>query len=513
MKLRRFIIALSLLASVAMAQVSSRTAFYIRVTTVSGLAGITPSFSNPTPVAFVSDGSTSTDCTVGSGSNLVLCAYNGSVWAAAGGGGGGGVAFSAITGGTNTGAAMLVGSGASLGVTGTGTNQANRQPTGTSCSGPGFSVTSHTSTGFWYDTATDTFHICTVTADELRFDSSAGATFSVPVMLSGVAANTTQIAASGGSLTGSNASSFWSYAGTWNTSGNPDAFKIAITDTADGGLANLFAVYGGGSASTLLFRVLSDGEVRIPTNTVSAPKYSSTVLTRSGGFTFANGVSDTGVFEGDGRQSFDLAFGAGHASTAAYEFGNGAASEFYLNYPINGGINSDVSGTASTLYGMQSTGLGIPGDVCIGGYGYVGTTGNTAGSLQNNFCPHHVVAGLTNASFSDVVDFAVASGTVGGGDVSWCVQATDGTDFQMTCGETAVACVNKAGTFTTNSSVLGTAASAASSGTQTITFNVTNASGKCTLQIKSTSAVITPNSIQAIITVNSMGSKNSFTLK
>lgn len=43
-----------------------------------------------------------------------------------GGGGGGSSAFSAITGGTNTGAAMVVGNGASLGPSGTGTVNANR---------------------------------------------------------------------------------------------------------------------------------------------------------------------------------------------------------------------------------------------------------------------------------------------------------------------------------------------------------------------------------------------------
>lgn len=465
MKLRRILIALSLLASVAAAQVSSRTAFYIRVTTVAGLAGITPSFSSPTAVAFVSDGSSATDCTVGSGSNLVLCAYNGSAWAAAGGGGGGSVAFSAITNGTNTTAtSMLVGTGAALGTTGTGT----------------------------------------ITATSLN---GTGAVFT-----GSVAANTNQITASGGSLTGSNASSFWSYAGTWNTSGNPDAFKIAITDIADGGLANLFAVYGGASASTLLFRVLSDGEVRIPTNTVTSTKYLSTVLTRSGGYGFSNGVSDTGVFEGDGRQNFDLAFGAGHSSVAAYEFGNGAASEFYLNYPLNGGVNSDVTGAASTLYGMQSTGLGIPGDVTLGGYGYVGTTGNTAGSLQNNFSPHHIIAGLSDNTFADLVDFAVASNSTTGGTVHACFKATDGSDFQESCEDVYFSCVNKAGTISTgiNNSV---AASAHSAGTQTLTFQMTTGASKCTLQGKSASATVVPNSIQATIGVTSLSNNNSFTLK
>lgn len=50
--------------------------------------------------------------------------YNGSSWANIGGGGGGSSAFNDITSGTNTSAAMVVGSGASLGTSGTGTIQA-----------------------------------------------------------------------------------------------------------------------------------------------------------------------------------------------------------------------------------------------------------------------------------------------------------------------------------------------------------------------------------------------------
>ena len=54
--------------------------------------------------------------------------YNGSKWANASCGGGGGTAFSALTSGTNTAAAMLVGSGASLAATGSGTITATAAP-------------------------------------------------------------------------------------------------------------------------------------------------------------------------------------------------------------------------------------------------------------------------------------------------------------------------------------------------------------------------------------------------
>lgn len=54
------------------------------------------------------------------------------------------------------------------------------------------------------------------------------------------AANTGAWTASGYSLTGSNATGMVNLSGTWNTTGVPTAFNLAITDTASGLLSNLF---------------------------------------------------------------------------------------------------------------------------------------------------------------------------------------------------------------------------------------------------------------------------------
>ena len=47
-------------------------------------------------------------------------------------------------------------------------------------------------------------------------------------------ANEGVIASTGYSLTGANAQNMLDFAGTWNTSGNPTAIKVAITNTASG---------------------------------------------------------------------------------------------------------------------------------------------------------------------------------------------------------------------------------------------------------------------------------------
>lgn len=69
------------------------------VTTVSGLSSVSTKIKGG--VAGVTDGNSSSDCTVGGGSTAVLCQYSGSIWAAIAGGGGS-PAFSAVTAGTNT---------------------------------------------------------------------------------------------------------------------------------------------------------------------------------------------------------------------------------------------------------------------------------------------------------------------------------------------------------------------------------------------------------------------------
>jgi hypothetical protein len=77
--------------------------------------------------------------------------YNGSAWApAAASGGGGSSAFSAITGGTNTSAAMVVGTGASITPTGTGVVSASQlQGTAVSAAAPGSGQVLTFSGGQW----------------------------------------------------------------------------------------------------------------------------------------------------------------------------------------------------------------------------------------------------------------------------------------------------------------------------------------------------------------------------
>jgi hypothetical protein len=91
-------------------------------------------------------------------------------------------------------------------------------------------------------------------------------------------ANTSAIKTDGYSLTGSNAQSLLAMTGTWNTTGNPTAIKLNITNTASGASAYLMDLQIGG---TTQFRVTKDGSFRTiaPTGGTAANWKVGTVAT------------------------------------------------------------------------------------------------------------------------------------------------------------------------------------------------------------------------------------------
>lgn len=108
---------------------------------------------------------------------------------------------------------------------------------------------------------------------ELSTTAPGGTTTNAKIAIAGagtvtfqnVAANSGQISAVNGSLTGSNASTFWSYTGTWNTSGAPSGLKIAITDTASDALALPLNILGGAAATTVIMQVTKGANLGLGT--------------------------------------------------------------------------------------------------------------------------------------------------------------------------------------------------------------------------------------------------------
>jgi len=81
-------------------------------------------------------------------------------------------------------------------------------------------------------------------------------------------ANEGVLASTGYSLTGSNASNMIDLAGTWNTSGNPTAIKVNVTNTASGATSNLMDLQIGGTSK---FKVSSTGVLAVPIGSAAAP--------------------------------------------------------------------------------------------------------------------------------------------------------------------------------------------------------------------------------------------------
>ncbi len=112
-------------------------------------------------------------------------------------------------------------------------------------------------------------------------------------------ANTAAISSTGYSLTGSNASSLVDLAGTWNTTGNPTAIKLNVTNTASGASSLLMDLQVGGSS---LFAVTKAGAVSLPAGTAAAPAIRSSASTGTGIYFSGNNL----LFSADGANRMGL---------------------------------------------------------------------------------------------------------------------------------------------------------------------------------------------------------------
>lgn len=107
-------------------------------------------------------------------------------------------------------------------------------------------------------------------------------------------ANAGILASTGYSLTGSNATSLIDLAGTWNTSGNPVALRIAIANTASGATSKFLSFLAGVPGTTEKFSISKSGVAAVEGGSVSAP-----------GFSFIGGES-SGLWNNGGALSFSV---------------------------------------------------------------------------------------------------------------------------------------------------------------------------------------------------------------
>lgn len=113
-------------------------------------------------------------------------------------------------------------------------------------------------------------------ATRLTLDSEGTLTLASP------SANTAHVVVSGLSLTGANAQTLAAISGTWNTSGTPTAFQVAITNTASNANSLLMQLLAGAAGATSMFSVTAAG-------TVTAA--GSMTIAQGGGYAWGTRVS------------------------------------------------------------------------------------------------------------------------------------------------------------------------------------------------------------------------------
>lgn len=331
----------------------------------------------------------------------------------------------------------------------------------------------------------------------------------------------------------------------WTTASGGVTDADYITKTANAGLSGEFAL---GSLSTGLLKVTTTtGDLSSLTNssglagalsdeTGSGALVFGTSPTISGA-TLTNVTISSGTFaglslqagSGPGRTSINhdingimlgtttatIQFGetplAREASTIL-QIGYDAATAAGQGLKAADGSGTDKAGFDYHVGGGQASGTGKAGGI----YGHTGMSATSSGSsLQSyttRFCYPAPRVNLTESTATTIVNVAVASGKVAGGEIVVTTWANDGTDYQTLTSRLVWSAINKAGTVTaTLDQADGTTAT--SSGTLSVTYTI--AANGNTVDIKANAvSSLTQTTLASRLSmpaINSDGADTTFT--
>lgn len=173
--------------------------------------------------------------------------------------------------------------------------------------------------------------------------TNAGTTPAITLTLGAI--TPTSIAASGQSLTGSDATSVVDLAATWNTTGAPSLIRANATDTASASTALLMRLQRN---SSNVFTVRKDGYVQIDGTAASVAANSCGMATQGAGIFLAG--TNTGSFQIG--SSADTVLTRDAADTFAVRRGTNAQT-FRIS-----GTHTDVSNYRRVSIGMTTAGVG-----------------------------------------------------------------------------------------------------------------------------------------------------------
>lgn len=162
-----------------------------------------------------------------------------------------------------------------------------------------------------------------------------------------------------------------------------------------------------------------------------------------------------------------------------------------------GGTDTNVAGPNFTIQTPLGTGNSTPSMLNVTSPALGGSSGTTAQTAISRLAVNDTKS-LTSGSAVTLLSIPLATLQMTGGSIDWTAEATDGTNQCSTSGETVYAGENSAGVFVTNTSIIGTAATACTTGsTLTCTFSMTGAN---------------PSLVQATCTLTGITSPTSFSM-
>lgn len=264
-------------------------------------------------------------------------------------------------------------------------------------------------------------------------------TFTALQTITQASANAGILTSTGYSLTGSNATSMVSLAGTLNTTGAPKIIDVAITNTASDASSKFFSFSGGGAGATELAYLRIDGSLRLlksySASNVHIGDATGGISFSAGDTFFANGGnSKVGITTANGlivNGSLQIGFTAGNADAAG--------NDTYFSRDAAGNMALRNGGTAQTFrvyntYTDSTTHerLNVKWDTNVAVVGTEkGSVGGTARDLEFR------TDDTARARFKSTGEFEFANGVrilTGSGSPEGAVTAPVGSTYQRSDG-------------------------------------------------------------------------------
>lgn len=238
-------------------------------------------------VNFIQGTNMTVSCVDNAGATRSDCTFTSSATAS--------TAFSALTGSTNTTAAMVVGSGATLGTSGTGTITATAMPLSGLTASAASTTIANGDNPFLWNSATTTAGRIALKIGETTASTSTGTPYNLQVITL-IGSTATPLNATN-SLNGSQTLPTLSITPTWNTSGVVDAaLLVNVTNTASGTASKLIDLQIGGTSQFSIDKA-GNGIMLGSLSTGATPPSASVCAAGTGGmWCGGEGTAATGTF-------------------------------------------------------------------------------------------------------------------------------------------------------------------------------------------------------------------------